>query len=212
MKSGLRASAVTKQATNQNLIPRPCDVNVHLTGDKSKLGPQLMYQFITPPQTQNLDQRRHLGQDGETRINCPTTVSNEIFCKRIFSVPHHLWTFQNAISLACNFFVSYDVALKIQHTPARSLQTKTLISGEMLCSLVMTQNLVHSVRQHRHVLPAETAIEVTWLPRSISWPSHEETTKLTSSPHLLHFEALLSTDSAPRLTHVRLIAASVACL
>ena len=45
----MRAYAVARKATNQNLIPRPRDVNVHLTGDKSKLGPQLMYQFITPP-------------------------------------------------------------------------------------------------------------------------------------------------------------------
>ena len=208
----MRAYSVTKKATNQNLIPRPCDVNVHLTGDKSKPGPQLMHQFITPPQTQNFDQRRDLGQNGETRINCPTVISNQVFCKGIFSVPHHQWTPQNAVSLACNFLLSHGVALEIQHTPAGSLQTKTLISGEVLCSLVMTQDLVHSVRQHRHILPAETAIEVTRLPRSISWPSHEETTKFTSGPHLLHFEALLSTDSPPRLTHVRLIAASVACL
>ena len=45
----MRAYEVAKKATNQNLIPRPCDVNVHLTGDKSKLGPQLMHQFISPP-------------------------------------------------------------------------------------------------------------------------------------------------------------------
>ena len=31
----MRAYEVAKKATNQNLIPRPCDVNVHLTGDKS---------------------------------------------------------------------------------------------------------------------------------------------------------------------------------
>ena len=208
----MRAYEVAKKATNQNLIPRPCDVNVHLTGDKSKLGPQLMHQFIAPPQTLNLDQRRDLGQNGETRINCPTAISNQVFCKGIFSVPHHQWTLQNAVSLSCNFLLSHGVALEIQHTPAGSLQTKTLISGEVPCSLVMTQNLVHSVRQHRHILPAETAIKVTWLPRSISWPSHEETTKFTSGPHLLHFEALLSPDSPPKLTHVRLIASSVACL
>ena len=209
----MRAYAVAKKATNQNLIPRPCDVNVHLTGDKSKLGPQLMYQFITPPpQTQNLDQRRDLRQNGEIRINCPTAISNQVFCKRIFSVPHHHWTPQNAVSLACNFLLSHGVALEIQHTPAGSLQTKTLISGEVLCSLVMTQDLVHSVRQHRHILPAETAIEVTWLPGSIRWPSHEQTTKFTSGPHLLHLEALPPTDSPPRLTDVRFIAASVACL
>ena len=208
----MRAYAVARKATNQNLIPRPRDVNVHLTGDKSKLGPQLMYQFITPPQTQNLHQRRDLGQNGETRINCPTAISNKVFCKGIFSVPHHQWTLQNAGSLARNFLLAHGVALKIQHTPAGSLQTKTLISDEMLCALIMTQDLVHAVRQHRHILPAQTAIEVTWLPGSIRWPSHEKTTKFTSGPHLLHFEALLPTDSPPRLTDVRFIAASVACL
>ena len=86
IKIGMRACTVPKEATNQNLIPRQRHVHVHLTGNQSKLGPQLMHQFITPPQTQNLDQRRDLGQYGETRINCPTTVSNEIFCKRIFSL------------------------------------------------------------------------------------------------------------------------------
>ena len=45
----MRAYSVTKKATNQNLIPRPRNVHVHLTGNKSKLGPQLMHQFITPP-------------------------------------------------------------------------------------------------------------------------------------------------------------------
>ena len=49
MKTGMRACTVPKEATNQNLIPRPRDVHVHLIGNQSKLGPQLMHQFITPP-------------------------------------------------------------------------------------------------------------------------------------------------------------------
>ena len=133
----MSAYTVTKKATNQNFIPRPRDVNVYLTGNQSKVGPQLMHQFIAPPQTQNLDQRRDLGQNGETRIDCSNTVHKQIFCKGIFSVPHHLWTPQNSTSLACNLFVSHDVALEIKHTPARSLQTKTLISGEMFCPLIV---------------------------------------------------------------------------
>ena len=48
-KTGMSAYTVTKKATNQNLIPRPRDVNVYLTGNQSKLGPQLMHQFIAPP-------------------------------------------------------------------------------------------------------------------------------------------------------------------
>ena len=67
----MRAYEVAKKATNQNLIPRPCDVNVHLTGDKSKLGPQLMNQFITPPKRNTSAKADTLARTGRLASTVP---------------------------------------------------------------------------------------------------------------------------------------------
>ena len=70
-ESGMRAYSVTKRATNQNLIPRPHNVHVHLTGNKSKLGPQLMHQFIIPPKRKTSTKEETLARTGRLASTVP---------------------------------------------------------------------------------------------------------------------------------------------
>ena len=75
----MSAYIVTKKTTNQNLIPRPRDVNVYLTGNQSKLGPQLMHHFIAPPPKRNASTREEtLARTGRlaSTLPLPSTIKS----------------------------------------------------------------------------------------------------------------------------------------
>ena len=67
----MSAYTVTKKASNQKLIPRARDVNVYLTGNRSKLGPQLMHQFIAPPKRKTSTKEETLARTGRLASTVP---------------------------------------------------------------------------------------------------------------------------------------------
>ena len=185
-----------KKGTNQQLISWPSNVYIHLPSNQSELRPQLMDQFVAPAQTQCLNQSRNLGKHEDSRQlnqNCPRSG----LLKRIFSIPHYLWSPQDPLPLPLNFFLSHWIAFEIKQLPTWSFQTKTLISWKVLGPLVVPQD-VYSMCHDRHIFLAIPAVKMTGFPGCVRWPSHREVSQLirpipsspyTSASNVLFFGA-----------------------
>ena len=104
------------------------------------------------------------------------------------------------------------VPFKIQNPPTRSFQPQTLVAGEMLHPLIVSQDLMRAMRQHRDIFATDPTIEMARFASLISSPSHEKLTHFVRSSHLLHFECALRTHTATGVAGLGLIGTRVICL
>ena len=84
------------------------------------------------------------------------------------------------LPLQVNF--AKGVSFKFQNLQARSLQSQSLVTGKMLHLLIVSQDLMKAMRQHRDSLTTDPTIEIARFASCIGSPSDEELTHFVR-PH-----------------------------
>ena len=86
------------------------------------------------------------------------------------------------------FTFTKGVSFKIQNPPPRSFQPQSLVTGKMLHPLIVLQDLMRAMRQHRDILSTNPTIGITRFASCIGSPSEKELTHFVRPPHLLHVD------------------------
>ena len=100
--------------------------------------------------------------------------------------PRRMCSFRRSSSLSLRGFPSKS---KTRHPGVSSLNRWS--RAKMLHPLIVSQDLMRAMRQHRDIFSTDPTIEVTRFASCISSPSHEELTYFVRLPHLPHFECAL---------------------
>ena len=118
----------------------------------------------------------------------------------MLAIPNYQRTSKDMLSSPLQFALTKGVSFEIQDPPPRSFQPQSLVTGKMLHTLIVPQDLMRAMRQHRDIFATDPTIEMARFPSRVSGPIHEKLTHFVHSPHLLHFECALRTHTMTAVT------------
>ena len=130
----------------------------------------------------------------------PRLVYDEILGKGILAIPNYQRTSKDMFSSPLQFALTKGVSFEIQDPRPRSFQPQSLVTGKMLHPLIVSQDLMRAMRQHRDIFATDPTIEMARFAGRVSSPSHEKLTHFVRSPHVLHFECALRTHTTTGVT------------
>ena len=118
----------------------------------------------------------HQGLQTRLQLNSPQrgTLDPEL--------PNYQRTSKDVLLSPLQLTFAKGISFKIQNPLTRSLQSQLLVMGKMLNPLIVSQDLMSAMRQHRDILTTDPTIEMAWFANCIVSLSVEELTHFVS-PH-----------------------------
>ena len=128
---------------------------------------------------------------GNVASRAPDSSTIKSSGKGILAIPNYQRTSEDVLSSPLQFLFTEGFLSKSKTRHPGVSRPQSLVTGEMIHPLIVSQDLMRAMRQHRDILSTNPAIEKTRFATCIGRPSDKELTHFVCPPHLLHFECAL---------------------